>query len=118
MERVRFITYRGQRIVLADVSDCKAQEVMDVVDHIPGVVTAEPPGSVLLLGDFSRSEVTREALEHIKIAAVFDRPHLKKSAWVCTDSFPRTLYETVKSFSARRIPLFGTREEALEYLVS
>ena len=67
--------------------------------------------------DFSRSVFTKETVEHLKLAAVFDRPHLKKSAWVLTANLDKTLYESIRSFSGRQIPTFKTREEALEYLV-
>jgi hypothetical protein len=48
---------------------------------------------------------------------VFDRPHLKKSAWVGTESLPNIFYEHIKTFSRRDLPTFKTREEALDWLV-
>jgi hypothetical protein len=72
---------------------------------------------VLLLADFSRSKFTKETVEHLKIAAVFDRPHIKRAAWVLTQNLPKTLFESVRSFSGREIATFETREQALEYLV-
>jgi hypothetical protein len=116
MERIRFVTHRGQRILLVDVSDCTAEELASWVDQVPDVVTREPLSSVLLLADFSRAQFTRDNVEHLKIAAVFDRPHLKKSAWVLTENLPKALYDSVRTFSGRQIPIFATREEALDYL--
>ena len=49
---------------------------------------------------------------------MFDRPHIKKSAWVLTQNLPKALYESVLTFSGREIATFETREEALEYLVA
>jgi len=118
MDRIRFITHREQRILLVDFTDCDPDEVAAISDQVPETVTQEPPGSVLLLGDFSRARFTRECVEHVKIAAAFDRPHLKRSAWVLTENLPKALYDSVRSFSARQIPIFATREEALDYLVS
>jgi hypothetical protein len=45
-------------------------------------ITPEPNNSVLLLADFSNAQIDPDALEHVKLVAVFDRPHLKRSAWV------------------------------------
>ena len=118
MERIRFITHRDQRILLVDVSDCTAEELASWADRVPDVVTREPLSSVLLLADFSRAQFTRDNVEHLKIAAVFDRPHLKKSAWVLSENLPKALYDSVRSFSGRQIPIFATQEEALDYLVS
>jgi len=118
MDRIRFITHRAQRVLLVDFTDCAPDEVAAIADQVPDTVTQEPPGSVLLLGDFSRARFTRESVQHVKIAAAFDRPHLKRSAWVLTENLPQALFDSVRSFSAREIPSFATREEALDYLVS
>lgn len=118
MDRVRFIAYREQRILLVDFTGCTPEEVAEIADEAPDTVTREPLGSVLLLADFSRSQFTREAFERVKITAALHRPHLKRSAWVLTKNLPKALQDSVRSFSAREIPIFATREEALEYLVS
>jgi hypothetical protein len=81
-------------------------------------VTKEPPDSVLAVADFSGAEFSREAVEHIKIATAFDRGHVKRAAWVLTENLPKTLYDSIRSFSAREFPVFASREEALDYLVS
>jgi hypothetical protein len=117
LERILFLTFRNRRILLADCSDCSPEELAAVIDEVPKHVTREPLGSLLVLADFSRSTFTKETVEHLKLAAVFDRPHIKKSAWVLTQNLPKALYESVLTFSGREIPTFETREEALEYLV-
>ena len=117
MDRIVFLTFRNRPVLMADCSDCSPEDLAVVIDEVPKHVTKEPLGSVLLLADFSRSVFTRETVEHLKLAAVFDRPHLEKSAWVLTSNLDKTLYESIRSFSGREIPTFKTREEALEYLV-
>lgn len=117
MDRIVFLTFRNRQVLMADCSDCSPEDLAAVIDEVPKHVTKEPLGSVLLLADFSRSVFTKETVEHLKLAAVFDRPHLKKSAWVLTANLDKTLYESIRSFSGREIPTFKTREEALEYLV-
>ena len=118
MDRIRFITHRGQRILLVDFTDCTPDEMAVVADRVPETVTQEPPGSVLLLADYSRAQFTRGSVEHVKIAAALDRPHLKRSAWVLSENLPKALFDSIRSFSARQIPIFATREEALDHLVS
>jgi hypothetical protein len=84
---------------------------------VPRYVKPEPRGSVLLLADFTGAEFDREAFTSMKESAVFDRPHLKKSAWVGTENLPRVFYEHIKVFSQRDLPTFKTREEAMDWLV-
>jgi hypothetical protein len=117
MERIRVVTHRGQRILLVDMTDCKEEEVAKIADDVPKAVASEPSGTVLLLADFSHSQLTRANLERIKVAAAFNRPHLKRSAWVVTSNLPKPAHDVVQKFSTRQIPIFGTREQALEYLV-
>ena len=117
MDRIAFLTFRNRQVLMADCSDCSPEDLAAVIDEVPKHVTKEPLGSLLLLADFSRSVFTKETVEHMKLAAVFDRPHLRKSAWVLTSNLDKTLYESVRSFSGREIPTFKTRDEALEYLI-
>ena len=115
--RIRFITHQGKRILLADLSHCSAAELSKISAQVPAHVTKEPRGSVLLLADFTGAEIDKTGVMRIKEGAVFDRPHIKRSAWVGTDSMPHVFYENIKSFSQRDLPTFKTREEALEWLV-
>lgn len=116
-DRVRFITHQGQRILLADCSGCTAAQLAAICDLVPSYVTPEPRNSVLILVDFSNAQVDRDSLEHLKKAMVFDRPHVKRSAWIGATGFPKAFYENVKAFTVREFPVFETREQALAYLV-
>jgi hypothetical protein len=118
MERIRFISHQGRRVLLVDCSGCTAAEVATISDTVPQFVTQEPRESVLLLADFSDSSFTKQTVERLKLATVFDKPHLKRSAWVLTENLPKALYVSIRTFSGRDLPVFRTREEALEYLVA
>ncbi|MGH9505036.1 MAG: hypothetical protein ACRD20_19450 [Terriglobales bacterium] len=116
-DRIRFITHQGKKVLLADCSHCSPEQLEKLAELVPAQVTAEPLGSVLLLADFSGSKIDKKTIERIKPALVFDRPHLKRSAWVGTEALPKIFYEHLKSFSQRKLPTFRTREEALDWLV-
>ena len=118
MERIQFVTHRGHRVLLVDATHCSADELAALADRTPSFVTAEPHGTLLLLADFTGCEFTRAAVERLKVAAVVDRAHLKRSAWVVSSNLPKALYSSIRTFSGRDIPLFETREEALDYLVN
>lgn len=118
MNRIRLITHAQKEILLVDCSGCTPSELLPLIDQVPMHVKNYPRESLLLLGDFSNAEFSREVVERLKVATVFDRPHLKRSAWVLTSNLPPVLYESIKTFSGRDLPIFATREEALAYLVA
>ena len=116
-DRIRFLTHRGQPVLLADLSHCTAEEVATLSKLVPSYVATQPPGSVLLLADFTGATFDKAAVETLKQATVFVRPHLKRSAWVGTETLPKVFYENIKSFSQRSLPTFTTRQQALDWLV-
>jgi len=116
-DRIRFIEHQGRQILLVDLSHCSAGEVEKISRLVPSYVTSEPRGSVLLLADFTGAEFDRIAIDRLKEGAVFDRPYLRRSAWVGIESLPKVFYEHIQSFSRRELPTFKTREEAMEWLV-
>ena len=117
-ERIRFISHHGQQVLLVDVTNCTTAEMIELGRMVPSYVASEPLGSLLLLADFTGSKFDKSAVETLKQATVFDRPHIKRSAWVGTEGMPKVFYDNLKAFSQRDLPTFQTREEALDWLVS
>jgi len=117
-DRIRFIEHQGKQILLVDLSHCTPTEVAKISLLVPSYVTSEPRGSVLLLADFTGAEFDRIAIDRLKESAVFDRPHLKRSAWVGIERLPKVFYEHIKNFSQRDLPAFESREKAMDWLVS
>ena len=117
-ERIRFIDHHGKRVLLVDFSNCPANEVEEIARAVPDYVTVNPHGSVLVLTDFTGAAFDRDALRAMKETAVFDKPYVKKSALIGTESLPRDFYEDMTRFSRRELPIFKTREEALDWLAT
>jgi hypothetical protein len=116
-ERIHFISRQKKQILLVDFSNCSAFEVEKIARAAPETVTAQPRGSVLLLADFSGASFDHEALLAMKETAVFDKPYIKKSAWVGAENLPPVFERNLKSFSRREFTTFKSREEALTWLV-
>jgi hypothetical protein len=116
-DRIRFIQHRGKHVLLIDLGNLSSEELMTMGRLVPSYLATQAKGSVLLLADFTGSKFDRAALEVLKQAAVFDRPHLKKSAWVGAETLPKVFYDNIKAFSQRDLPMFKTREEAMDWLV-
>jgi hypothetical protein len=80
-------------------------------------VTARSRGSVLILCDFTGASFDEEAVRAMQETAVFDKPFIKKTAWVGANDFPEAFAKSLTTFSRREFPAFETREEALAWLV-
>jgi hypothetical protein len=116
-DRIRFIEHQGKVILFVDCSHCSSNELEKLARLVPSYVTEQPKGSVLLLADFTGAQFDRKAVEQMQAGMVYDRPHLKRSAYYGTDTLPDVFYKHLKHFTQRDLPTFKTREEALDWLV-
>jgi hypothetical protein len=116
-DRIRFITYQHKQILLVDLASCSASQVEKIIRALPDVVTTQPRGSVLILSDFTGASFDEEAIRAMEAAAVFDKPFIKKTAWVGAESFPEAFSNRLKRFSRREFPVFKTHSEARDWLV-
>lgn len=117
-ERIQFIAHHKKQILMVDLSNCSAVEVEKIARAVPEYVTAQPRDSVLVLSDFTGASFDQEAIRAMKEGAVFDKPHIKKSAWVGAESLPEVFRENISSFSRREFPTFKNRQEALDWLAT
>ena len=117
-ERLHFIKHKGHAIYSIDFTQCNAKELLVLLDLIRADIARHAPGSVLTFVDVTGAQIDKQVATRIKEVLVLDRPYVKRSAWVGTESLPQVFYEHFKNFSQRELPSFKTREEALEWLVS
>jgi hypothetical protein len=116
-ERLRFIKHKGHAIYVVDFSHCAAKELLLLLDQVRADVARHAPGSLLTLADLTGAQIDKKVATRVKEVLVLDRPYVKRSAWVGTESLPRVFYEHFKNFSQRDFPIFKTREEAMDWLV-
>lgn len=117
-DRLSFVNHKGHKIFVVDCSHCSAKEMLALTEQVRVIVARHPRGSLLILADFNHAEIDKKVATRMKEVLTLDRPYVKRSAWVHADSVPHVFYENIKSFSQREIPIFKTREEAMEWLVA
>ena len=117
-ERLRFIQHQNKSILLIDVTHASKQDLLILLPRIKAVITEQPRESVLALADFTGTQIDKDVATRIKEVLVFDRPFIKKAAWVGTEELPHVFYENFKTFSRRDIPLFKTQAEAMNWLIA
>jgi hypothetical protein len=117
-ERLRFLKHKGQVIFVIDFSHCSGKEILLLLEQVKTIIARHPPKSMLTLGDFTGAVVDKKVATRIKEVLTLDRPYVKRSALIGTESVPHVFYEHFKTFSQRDLPAFKTREEAMDYLIS
>jgi len=118
MDRVRFITHQSKQILLVDLTDCNAEEVIiELLTQVQRIVTTQERNSVLTLCDLTGTQFIRAAITRMKEVAVFDRPYVKRAAMVGAESLPKVFYDALQTFSRREFLRFKTQEEAMDSLV-
>jgi hypothetical protein len=117
-ERLRFVKHKGHAIFVIDFSHCATKEMLLLLEMVRADVARHAPRSVLTLADFTGAEIDKEVATRMKKVLALDRPYVKRSAWVGTESLPHVFYEHFKNFSQRALPSFPTREQAMDWLVT
>lgn len=88
MERVRFITHRGKRVLLIDHRGSTPEELLQTMDEVERTIAAEPPDSLLTLSDFTGTAFDKTAADRMKVVAAKDRLHVHRAALVGAESIP------------------------------
>jgi len=115
-ERLHFIEHAGKQVLLIDFGGCSREQIFALLADIQATIAEQPRDSVLTLADFRDAHIDKAIATRMKEVLVFDRPYVRRSAWVGTDNLPKVFYENFRHFSQRDFPLFASREEALDWL--
>jgi hypothetical protein len=116
-DRIRFIEHQGKQILLLDFSHANANEMQLLLEYVRVTVAQHSRESLVTLADFTGSAVDHAVATRIKEVLTLDRPFVKKTAWVGSESIPHAFMENFHNFSQREIAIFKAREEAIDWLV-
>jgi hypothetical protein len=117
-DRIHFIEHRGKKILSIDYSHANAHEMQLLLEHVRITVAKHAHESLVTLADFTGATVDHTVATRIKEVLTLDRPFVKKTAWVGSESIPHAFMENFHTFSQREIVTFKTREEAMDWLVA
>jgi len=120
MERTHFIEHKGKRIVLLDYSglQVEAETLAEILKSRQFIGRLAPDGSALALTDGTDAHYTHKVLEALKELAAHDKPFVKAGAAVSNSRLVRVVIAAVAVFTGRHIPVFPTRQEALDWLLA
>jgi hypothetical protein len=116
-DRVQFIIHRGKRILSINYAHCDVAQLKAVAEEGHRMISRELLNSVLTLNDVTGTSFDHESVEALKSKVAANAPYVKRAAVIGISGLQRLIYEAVKLFTRRNIPLFSTRHEALDWLV-
>jgi hypothetical protein len=116
-DRVQFITHKGKRVLSIDYSHGDVPTMKAVAAEGHRMIAREPLNSVLTLNDVTGTGFDHESVEVLKSKVAANAPYVRRAAVVGISGLQRLIYEAVKLFTKRSIPVFASRQEALDYLV-
>jgi hypothetical protein len=115
--RVRFIEHQGQRVLFINYSHCDVAMLKAVAEEGHRVIAREQPNSVLTLNDVTGTNFDKESVAVLQAMVAGNAPYVRRAAVIGISGLQRLIYEGVQAFSRRRIPLFESRQQALNWLV-
>lgn len=119
MERVAFITHKGKKILIEDLSNLQpGAEFNKTINKARKIISAEPENSVLAVFDATNCAFNSDMLELVKEFTKANTPYMKKAAVVGISGLLQMALSAVTKYSGREFITCRTREEALDCLVS
>ena len=125
MERVRWETYKGKKILVIDYTGLKAAKPDDkktILDTIAEAreVSAQQTSPVLYMSVVTNSQADSAVMAALKEFAKFttEKKIVQKECVVGTSALQTVLLNAVNLFSGASIKPFSTAEQAKEWLVS
>lgn len=115
IKRLHVVEHDGRRVLLIDFSRAGAAEIEAELAGVQRYITSKPVNSVLTLTDWTEAEITKKVLAAIKKVAAYDRPHVRRAAIVASEKSHEQI-KALEMFSARKISVFETRQQALVWL--
>ena len=111
-DRVRWIEYKGARILFADYSGLSGPQYISVIDEFRSQLLQQRPGSVVSLTDVTGSVVTDEVKDKLKELADQTQGISKAAAAVGITGFKKAIAVLIR----RDLYWANSIEEAKEWL--
>ena len=119
MERVRFITHKGKKVLLVDYSNLRDEaELLQIIEQREFMIDQQPKNSVLVVINVTGAKWSKDVLTRAKEANVYEGPYVRRAALVGVADYQKAAIAAIAMFSQRHWEKFDTLAEALDWIVS
>jgi hypothetical protein len=116
MERVQFIQHKGKKILHLNFADCKADEVLAVIEQAKATIKTQVPQSVFTLTDVTNTAFNSTVSDAMKDFVMHNKPYVVASAVVGVTGLKQIIFNAVMRFSGRKLTAFDNVVEAKDWL--
>lgn len=117
-DRIRFVNYKGKQILLEDFSNiAKEDELIDWMHKAAAVVRSQPEHSVLVVVDMTHARYSPKVTQESKQVTAGNTPYIRASTLVGITGLMEIIVKSINAFTGRKLMSFGSREEAMEWLI-
>lgn len=118
MERTRFITHKGERVLYVDFSNLQDKdEILTTIEQAKPIIAQQPEHSLLVLTCVQDTRSDGPVSQAMKEFAAHNKPYVKASAVVGVSTVQRVILEAVRLFARRDLHAFESLPAAKEWLV-
>jgi hypothetical protein len=115
----RWIEHNGRKILYQDFANLfyNWQAVRDELLAVQELVLAEPPNSVLVISDFTNTEVSGNLLPIMNASSKATKSHIRRTAVVGVAGIKRTFGDLLSRITGQPLMYFTNDVQAKEWLV-
>jgi len=115
----KWIEQNGKQIFYQDFSNFFFNEkaVIDELREVQNIVLSQPKDSVLVLSNFSNTEITANLMPILNESSSKTKAHVRKTAVLGITGVKRTLGDLLSRITGQPLMYFNTEAEAKEWLL-
>jgi len=113
-----WIEYNGKKIFYQNFSNLhfNTGAVKQEMEKVQKIVLNEPKNSVLVLSNFTNTEITSELMPFLNEASRTTKSHVRKTAVVGIKGVKRYLGDMLSKITGQPLTYFSTEADAKEWL--
>src|SRR3990172_13189085 len=110
----RWVEHNGKKILYQDFSNLffNTKAIQEELNQVQATVLSEPVNSVLVISNFTNTEITFELMPILNEASKKTKPHVRKTATLGVTGIKRTLGDLLSRITGQQLMYFTNEAEA------
>ena len=114
----RWVEHNGKKILYQDFSNLffNTKAIQEELNQVQATVLSEPVNSVLVISNFTNTEITFELMPILNEASKKTKTHVRKTATLGVTGIKRTLGDLLSRITGQQLMYFTNEAEAKAWL--